>query len=46
MYVSNLEEYGHLINPDDYSTDHLHSDFYEIKNNKLVSVHLVDAMLV
>ncbi|XP_065890030.1 multifunctional procollagen lysine hydroxylase and glycosyltransferase LH3-like isoform X2 [Dysidea avara] len=35
MYVSNLEEYGHLINPDDYSTDHLHSDFYEIKNNKL-----------
>lgn len=35
MYMSNLEEYEHLINPDEYSTEHLHNDLYEIENNKL-----------
>ena len=37
MFMSNLEEYGHLVNPDDYSTGHLHNDLYEIDSNKLVS---------
>ena len=37
MYMTNLEQYGHLVNPDDYSTEHLHSDLYEIDNNRVVS---------
>ena len=37
MYMSNLEKYGHLVNPDEYSTEHLHNDLYEIDSNRLVS---------
>lgn len=36
MYVTNLEEYGHLVNPDGYSTEHLNNDMYEIFNNRKV----------
>ena len=37
MFMSNLEEYGHLVKPDEYSTEHLHNDLYEIDSNRLVS---------
>lgn len=40
MYMSNLEEYGHLVNADDYSTEHLHNDLYEIENNIVVGNYL------
>ena len=35
MYVSNLVDFGHLVNSETYSTDHLHNDLYEIHTNKL-----------
>ena len=38
MYVSNLEEYGHLLNADNYETTHLHNDMYQIFDNRLVSI--------
>jgi hypothetical protein len=34
MYVTNMEEYGHLVNPEDYSTEHLNNDMYEIFSNR------------
>ena len=37
MYVSNLEEYGHLINADDYDTSHLHNDMFSLFDNRVVS---------
>ena len=36
MYVTNMEEYGHLVNPEDYSTEHLNNDMYEIFSNRKV----------
>lgn len=36
MYVSNLEEYGHLLNADNYEISHLHNDMYQIFDNRLV----------
>ena len=38
MYVSNLEEYGHLMSADSYETTHLHNDMYQIFDNRLVRV--------
>lgn len=35
MYVSNLEEYGHLINADDYDTSHLHNDMFSLFDNRV-----------
>ena len=35
MYVSNRIDYGHLVNSESYSTDHLRNDLYEIATNKL-----------
>lgn len=37
MYMSNLEKHGHLVNPDEYSTEYLHNDLYEIDTNRVVS---------
>ena len=37
MYVSNLEEYGHLLNGDNFNTDHLNNDMYMLFDNRLVS---------
>ena len=36
MHVTNLEDYGHLVNPEGYSTQHLNNDMYEIFNNRKV----------
>ena len=38
MHVSNLDKYGHLLNADNYSTDHLNNDMYTIFDNRLVNV--------
>ncbi|KAF8767482.1 Procollagen-lysine like protein [Argiope bruennichi] len=35
MYVSNLHEFGHLINSDSFDTSHVHNDFYEIYTNQV-----------
>ncbi len=37
MYVSNLDEFGHLLNADNYETNHLHNDMYQLFDNKVVS---------
>lgn len=37
MYVDNRESFGHLINYENYSTEHLHNDMWEIFDNPLVS---------
>ena len=35
MYVSNLEDYGHLLNRETYTTEHLHNDMYQLFDNRL-----------
>ncbi len=37
MYVSNLEEYGHLLNGDNFITEHVNNDMYMLFDNRLVS---------
>ena len=37
MHVSNLHEYGHLLNADNYDTSRLHGDMYQMFDNNLVS---------
>ena len=37
MYVSNLEEYGHLLNGDNFNTHHVNNDMYMLFDNRLVS---------
>lgn len=37
MYVSNILDYGHLLNADNYETLHLHNDMYSLFDNQLVS---------
>lgn len=34
MYVTNLEDYGHLIEPDYFPTKYLHNDMWQMKANK------------
>ena len=34
IFVSNLEEYGHLVNPESFTTSHKHNDLYEIYTNQ------------
>ncbi|XP_015786267.1 procollagen-lysine,2-oxoglutarate 5-dioxygenase 1 [Tetranychus urticae] len=34
IYVSNIEDYGHLVNSEPFETSHLHNDLYEIYNNQ------------
>ena len=40
MYVSNLDEYGHLLNADNFDTTHLNNDMYMIFDNRLVRSNL------
>lgn len=35
MYVSNLHDYGHLVDPENYDTTRVNSDFYELYHNQL-----------
>lgn len=35
MYVSNVDNFGHLIDSETYSTEHKNNDLYEIFNNQL-----------
>jgi hypothetical protein len=34
IFVSNVEDYGHLVNPDTFTTTHKHNDLYEIYTNR------------
>ncbi|KAG8231868.1 hypothetical protein J437_LFUL011773 [Ladona fulva] len=34
MYVSNREDFGHLINADNFDTSHLHNELYQIFDNR------------
>ncbi|XP_047492895.1 procollagen-lysine,2-oxoglutarate 5-dioxygenase 1-like [Penaeus chinensis] len=34
MYVSNLEDYGHLIEPNYFPTKYMHNDMWQMKANK------------
>ena len=36
MYVSNLHNYGHLVNPDNYDTTLIRPDYYQLADNRLV----------
>lgn len=38
MYTSNLQDYGHLLNGENYEITHLHNDMFSIFDNKLVSI--------
>lgn len=35
MYVSNLHDFGHLINSDSFDTSHVHDELYEIYTNQV-----------
>ena len=37
MYISNIDEYGHLLNGDNYEITHLHNDMFSIFDNRVVS---------
>ena len=37
MYVTNLHNFGRLLETDNYKTDMLHNDLWEIFDNKVVS---------
>ena len=37
MYVDNRQYYGHLVNNENFNTERLHGDMYEIFNNEYVS---------
>jgi hypothetical protein len=34
MYVTNRLEFGHMVNADDFKTNHLHNELWEIINNQ------------
>jgi hypothetical protein len=34
MYMTNLQHYGHLLNAENYETNHLHNDLYNIFENR------------
>lgn len=34
MFVSNLLDFGHLINPENFTTNHVNPDLYELYNNQ------------
>ena len=37
MHVNNLHQFGHLLNNDNYDTNHLNNDMYQIFDNRQVS---------
>lgn len=39
MYATNVYEFGRLLETENYPTDHLHNDLWELFDNKVVSVH-------
>ena len=46
MYVTNLHDYGHLLNPETYDTSHLHGDMYQMFDNNLVSEGINESVRV
>lgn len=41
MYVSNLHEFGRLLETENYNTNHLHNDLWELFDNRVVSMFFV-----
>lgn len=39
MYATNLEEFGHLINPNDFNISRIRPEIFEIFNNFIVIVN-------
>ena len=46
MYATNLHEFGRLLETENYRTDHLHNDLWELFDNKLVSSHSMEVELM
>ena len=46
MHVDNQEYYGHLVNPESFTTSHLHNDLYEIFENKYVSSSPMNELII
>ena len=38
MYATNLYDFGRLLEADNYNTNHLHNDLWEIFDNRVVSL--------
>lgn len=36
MYVTNLHTFGHILSVENYQTEHLHNDLWQIFENPLV----------
>lgn len=34
MYVTNVEDYGHLVDPDYFTTKYLHNDMWQMRANR------------
>jgi hypothetical protein len=34
MYVSNRVDFGHLVDPENFETNHLHNELFELINNQ------------
>ncbi len=34
MYVSNRLDFGHLVDPENFETNHVHDELYEVINNR------------
>lgn len=34
MYVDNMDDFGHLVNADNFDTTHLHNELYQLFDNK------------
>ena len=41
MYATNLDKFGRLLQTDNYRTNNLHNDLWEIFDNKVVSSYSV-----
>lgn len=38
MYVSNVHVFGHILSTENYQTQHLHNDLWQIFENPLVGL--------
>jgi hypothetical protein len=34
MYVDNMDDFGHLVNADNFDTSHVHNELYQLFDNK------------
>lgn len=38
MFVSNMHSFGHILSTENYQTNHLHNDLWQIFENPVVSL--------